>query len=405
MKNLLVLISAQETRTSRGTTFIVFLGLLLLLFFRHPENFKSHSKVPGDFGVYHLAGMRSIRLENPYQVQESSPYKYSPSALIPLQLLPEDQNVAWIAFKIISVLLFTAALFLGVYQYTWKNLLLILAGVVLAWKGIIETLDYGQLEFFIFFTSILCARIFQKRPLRAGVIMGAMPWLKLPWLLLSAPYFLSLLGKDRKKAVHYFLSYGFSFLGFGLLLPFLFFGKARFLEWTQSWLVLLKVQPESLFLGGLNQSFWSTAQRLFQMNTGIGKIAAVLMGLVLIIFSVKLIFKTVIKLNVDSKTKHENLNPIAWITPWLIFMQLLNPLSWRWSSMMLVGVFFSLPSKLETTQKREKIFYFVSFIFFIVLFVFQIMPWKSFGMGEWAEYWNTLGLVTLYWVFAFICCV
>ena len=88
-------------------------------------------------------------------------------------------------------------------------------------------------------------------------------------------------------------------------------------------------------------------------------------------------------------------NPLAWITPWLLLMQLIQPLSWRWASLFLVGAPLAcLPEHRRKMTRREKVLIPLTFI----LYLFQQNPvLKLFGMRHWTELHGT-GLITLYWL-------
>jgi hypothetical protein len=76
--------------------------------------------------------------------------------------------------------------------------------------------------------------------------------------------------------------------------------------------------------------------------------------------------------------------------------QLVNPLSWRWGSVYLIGVCFA------AFRPGRRFLWFRGFIWLgvILLFLLQQNPFVRgiMGVGHWTEL-HEAGVVTLYWVF------
>ena len=127
---------------------VVLLFVSLILFFRHSQDlFSDHGKIPTDFQVYVLAVERMRMGINPYIPTDINPYKYSPGALTAFLLLPAQESAAWIVFKFLSLAIWIVTLLIGVTLNTWRQGALLLLGLVLSWKGLLET---NRILLFIF---------------------------------------------------------------------------------------------------------------------------------------------------------------------------------------------------------------------------------------------------------------
>ncbi len=375
---------------------VVFVGALLYV--RYPGNPASFQQggAPLDFGVYHRAWSRVEARENPYVVADPSPYKYSPGALALVQYLPRDPAAAWKVYSSLCILALMAALLIGARTPTWKSVLWLALGLGAAWKGIIETFDYGQLEVLLLALAVASAALRRRQPLISGLLGGTLPWLKLPWVLLFLPLCLvnvqSLSGSGRKeKRVRLVISgYLLAWFFWGAAFPALVFGTERAQFLTRGWFHVLAAQPKALFLSDLNQSAWISALRWSGVHPMMGfGVMACLLGLFLGVFSARLL-KVVPGREVFS-----------WLTPWLILVQLLNPLSWRWGSVFLVGAFFSMA--LESRLPRWSRWLSAAFAAF--WFLLQLNPVvQALGLQHWSVL-HAYGVVTAYWFSMLLLCL
>jgi hypothetical protein len=82
-------------------------------------------------------------------------------------------------------------------------------------------------------------------------------------------------------------------------------------------------------------------------------------------------------------------------------MQLINPLSWRWGSMLLIGAPFSAESHLRSKNRST---WFVACVC-LLLFLVQLNPIvEKLGFGHWTDL-HHFGSITIYWLFILILCV
>lgn len=376
-------------------TLILLCGLVLLV--RYPVEFLHHQRdLPGDFKVYYHAWERVQAGENPYQASDPSPYKYAPGVLALVHLLPNPIGQAWMAFASFCIVFLVVSLFIGARYQSWKNFFLLVIGLGLSWKGILETLDYGQLEILILGIAVLAASLQKRAPVFAGLLAGVLPWFKLPWLLFLFPLILipvqSLSGPGRKeRRVRLLISgYLFSWFLWGAAIPSLFLGSERAKFLTRSWLDLLSTQPHDLYFSNINQSAWVSALRWIGDGGMEARLlafgaVAILGGLVLGRFSARALATTGTR------------DVFSWVSPWLVLTQLLNPLSWRWGSVFLVGVPFAIANAGGLLRKNRELRLTLGF-FALVFWLLQLNPVAhTLGFKHWSEF-HGFGLVTGYWV-------
>ncbi|MCM2279457.1 MAG: glycosyltransferase 87 family protein [Oligoflexia bacterium] len=336
--------------------------------------------IPGDFAVYLRAWQRAQAGLDPYVATDFSPYKYAPGVLFLFSLLPADPNQAWMAFGAASIAAFLAAILIGVRLESWRSVGLLLVGLALSWKGVLETLDYGQLEFLILLLATLAARLYAFWPATAGFLLGLLPGFKLPWILFFLPFVLRALSHAeipyprnrfyRRLASGYFLAWFF----WAAALPSLIFGPERAKELSQSWLKLLQLQPKELYLSDINQSLFSFGLRLTGENPE--------RVLALMLLASGALLAILIRRN---RGYDPRCGALAWITPWLLFTQLANPLAWRWGSVFAVGA--------PLCARRSWGWGLV-----LVLWLLQQTPVvKLLGFSHWTDL-HGYGVITLYWL-------
>lgn len=370
---------------------LLLIAAALTLFVRYPGNSKSFSvNLPRDFSVYLLASQRLAHGQSPYQASDPSPFKYSPGILAWISILPQDPAVAWMTFSTLNVLLLMLALGLGHRYRRWPPVLALGLGIAWGWKGILETLDYGQLELTIMSLAILAA-IFLKRRwnFAAGFFAGILPGIKLPWGILILPLWAM---AARSTPPGQPLKYGgwralssvslgwftacFLWLAAG---PSLLLGPERTLKLSQAWLKVIQEQPASLFTSDLNQSIWISIQRW-----GGGVIVWSVCGLALGWILVGLARHT---------RRLAELTAVAWVAPWLAFGQLINPLAWRWGS----AFWLVLPLSMSFRNPGRRPLFLVALVATLALWLIQLNPVaRAMGAEHWTRF-NAWGSITLFW--------
>ena len=376
----------------------VTLGVFWWLYLQFPGNPDFSSlKVPEVFRIYSEIWAKLQSGENPYVLSGYATFNFSPAFLSFIRVLPNSPQDAYFWFSLLSIALFSVSLYSGARYRSWKDVGLLLAGLALAWRGVLEALQYGQVELILFFILITASSLFSRWPFFTGSLLGILPWIKAPYGFLMIPFILAanrreVFGDPRPTLPRLKLLFSgilFSSVFWGAAIPSLTFGPDRALELSIAWGKMMKVQPSQFFLVGTNQSLWVAMERWFNLNSaaefGVG---AILGGWLL---GVLLMRRPASPAAQDS---------FIWITPWLILTQLLNPLSWRWGSLFVVGACFSA---FRPSRPRLGFFRVILWIGIIVLFLLQqnfiVQPF--FNLPTWTDL-NDLGTVTLYWLLLFV---
>lgn len=291
-------------------------GVGLSLFYRHWEGRQTP---PQDFLVFHRAGLEAAQGGEIYRPTDPLPFKNAPGALEIFRLLPDEPVTAWLVFKALSIAVAFSALFPLFGFERRRDLALLGLGLLLSWRGIIETLDFGQLELFGM-GGILWAAFAQARgrAFSVGVALAFLPLFKPAWALLWLYFWLR--AGPRRARLTLGLGGG-SIVGWGLL-PLLMEGPERAIALTRAWVAQLGAQPAALFSGAdvFNQNLFIACARWFGSGLGFG------IALVVALSGVALLYAR------RARPWQEQ------IGPWLIFMQLLNPLAWRWGSVFLLAL-------------------------------------------------------------------
>jgi hypothetical protein len=343
--------------------------------------FVAH-QTPTDFAVYLRAWQRFSQHQSPYVLSDPSPYKYAPGILLLFGLLPHQPAQAWMVFSTLSILAFSVSLAFSSGFETPKKTLLLAVGYALAWKGILETLDYGQIELLIFSVAIGAGVLLIRKPRISGALAGTLPWFKLPWGGLAVPFILILLRNDvdglaHRKLKRWLTGFIGSMIFWGAAVPSWLCGAEEAKHFSHDWLVLLKAQPADLFSSPINQSLLSSMTRWLGGSglLGLG-LCAVLGGYLL----GRLLVKT---------KGQETTETLSWLSPWLLWVQLMNPLSWRWGSLFAVGM------PLAARPGRAS---WVLAPVILVLGCLQLNPVvQVLGFQHWTDL-HPLGVVTLYWL-------
>jgi hypothetical protein len=92
----------------------------------------------------------------------------------------------------------------------------------------------------------------------------------------------------------------------------------------------------------------------------------------------------------------------VWLSPWLILGQLVNPLSWRWGSVYLVGVCFA-------AFRPGRRFHWMRGLLWIAVLILLVLQQNEFvqgvlGLSHWTEL-HDAGVITLYWLFLLLLAV
>ncbi|OFZ82611.1 MAG: hypothetical protein A2583_07885 [Bdellovibrionales bacterium RIFOXYD1_FULL_53_11] len=385
----------------------IFLSVLsvVLLVVRYPVQFWKHAGAfPIDFWVYHHATVRYFAGASPYVTGDTSPFKYSPGALALMMAFPRNHVHAWYIYSTLSILFLALAIMTGSRFKSWKNVVLLLFGLFFCWKGVLETLDYGQSEFFMLGLATLAGVLAPRRPFVAGVIAGVLPWFKLPWALIALPVFVVALysrHEPRRRGGVRFVAGAFAgTFGFGAALPALVFGAEKALVLSQQWVRLLRVQPEWLFMLDLNQSLWITLQRWCGGSRWLGITAGVAVTVLLTAGLAKRLAGFI------RSGAVRRMDVFAWLAPWMLFMQLVNPLSWRWGSLFLLGIPVAAMErnwKTMPTLKRRSMFLLAGVaVFFWLLQLNPVL--QLFGIKHWSLLHGS-GVITVYWLAFLLLCL
>ncbi len=370
------------------------LSVAAILYLRYPGNFEQYrAGVPQDFSVYVKAWARFSQGENPYVPTEYLAFKYSPGILALIGMLPRSPQDAWFVFSILCIGGFALSVMIGARYKVWRDVIALVFGILFAWKGILECLDYGQVELFIFPLLIIATSVYTRHTTLSGALVGMLPWIKLPLLFMLIPFLVASSRREREelkpplRRLKLFSS-GFilSSVFWGAALPSLVFGPDRALRLSQSWFEVMRTQPAILFQTDVNQSLWASVARwgvFLHSSTAALGVASLICGLLMGLLILRRPY---------SPTAQDS---FAWISPWLIMGQLVNPLSWRWGSVYLLGAGFAA----FRPGRRFMWFRGILWIAVILLFAVQQNPVVRpfLGVGHWTDL-HELGVITLYWV-------
>ncbi len=258
---------------------LVFAFLAFLLSLRVTLTFFEHSTyVPTDFRTYWLTSERLTQGASLYVPSDSSPYKYSPAFAMLFRgsffVLP--QPLAIYLWSILSIALYLSGLALLVHRTlrdskpTLFSIAVFSLSMALSWRGILETLAYGQIDLIVGGVFLVLS-IGALRPSQRSYTQGianALLWTFLllvkPQLGLSFPAFAWILGLRFVIQVT-----GFTVLAYSI--PFIVLGPSK--GWNQllEWIHCLQIQQTPAFIAGsLNQSLAATLARTFQSLESVG---------------------------------------------------------------------------------------------------------------------------------------
>ena len=150
--------------------------------------------MPADFLVYFKAYQRWQGGLSPYDATQVMTYKYSPGLFGLFVLLfwgTVAAGEAWLRFKALSLLVWAATVLTVWPRRSARDWVLLLLGILWSWKGLLEALDFGQLEVLGIAPLLLGFHWASRRPRRAMAMAALLPFMKLPWLVASLGIFLS----------------------------------------------------------------------------------------------------------------------------------------------------------------------------------------------------------------------
>lgn len=380
------------------------------LYARYPgKPLAFQHNVPGDFGAYLKAWDTAHRGQDPYFTEPAAPYKYSPGMISFVRLLPEDPQEAWFVFGALSLLGLVFVLVIGARYESWRAVGALLLGLGLAWKGFLETLDYGQLEFLILAFAVGATLALRRFPFFAGFLAGILPGFKLPWVLLLLPLLLkesslsqttqeeSLAAQkpmNPKKVPHRARRRGRVIAGYlmacflwGAAIPSLMFGSERAKILSQSWVATIRHPSRQAFILEANQSIWASCLRIFGGEHGMGWLFAALLSVAI---GVLLIIRTLDR--AQRRLCHTG-NALAWISPWLLFTHLISPLAGRWGSVFVLGQ----PLTSLHSPSRPRIHRALGLLILAAWLLQQNPVVQSFGITHWTIF-HPYGVITLFWI-------
>lgn len=366
----------------------------LVLFIRYPAKAGlMQNGIPGDFAVYLRAWERVIQGQDPYVVSDFSPYKYAPGALAVISALPRDPSSAWFVFGLLSIVALAYALGSGGGKYaTWKSVGLLATGLALSWKGILEILDYGQIELLILAIAVGGAQCFNRAPFASGLLLGFLPGLKLPWILFFFPFLIRASNRftGTKGGSRYFKSlfsgYFIAWFLWAAAVPSLMFGPERAKVLSQSWVRLLQLQPHEMYLSDINQGLLSSALR----GTGESQLLSFALFLIALGGVVGLLSVRLRKIGTQTPA-------LLWISPWLLLSQLANPLAWRWGSVFALGIPLGADERVRPKKSSRVLEYALWGLIFIFWLLQQNPVARALGFSHWADL-HGYGIITYYWL-------
>ena len=352
---------------------------LLVLFIRDLD------LLPKDFAIYLKSLERLTQELSPYQTTDEHPFKYAPGTLLFFQLLPENAQIAWWITKLLSLTGLCAVLWSMSYSLTQVSYLIRLAiGFALAWKGLLECLDYGQLEILLLSLFYFAFFSIEKKPILSALALSIAALFKIHWGLLALPLIMIIFPKNRKRGVTFLSSlFGFS-LVFSGIVPLLYFGPEKLYSLYVEWFHILKIQPSWLYISPENQSLWAVSLKTSSPPLAwIGSFLAV-------VTSIGVTYKA--KLNRrDSK--------ISLVLLWLLTLLLVSPLSWRWSNLILILLPFST---FYALFKMQNVYAKLSMSVLILLYAIQQNPIaRILGFSSWKDF-HQYFLITLLWLFVYL---
>ena len=396
--------TATELTSPKWVAFALILLLTGLLWYRYPlAVYRGQDQVPSEYALTLKAWQAAKAGENPYELKSERPigeeevrFKHSPGTLTLVGLMPKEPRTSWFVMGTLSLLVFGLSLAAGARYPSWRSVIYLILGWSLAWRGLLETLETGQLEILIFGLAVFAGILLRRQPLICGLIAGTLPWIKLPWMLLLLPLMLvnvaTLQGKGKKvrRVRLVFSGYFFSWFIWGAGVPSLVFGQEEARAITSNWIHAMISQPTDLYFSRVNQSVWSAGMRILgddpYLGLGIGTtLAGILLG----------------SLMVKGMRMLPNRDVLAWLAPWLLVTQLLSPLSWRAGSVFALAAPFAIGI---TPESRIGLRWFLKTSAFVLMIV-QINPIVLALVGKSWTALQEYGVFTAFWGVLLLLCL
>lgn len=335
-------------------------------------------QVPADFQVYFQAVERWRAGLSPYDASRMMTYKYSPGllgAFIALFAGAVTAGEAWLRFKALSLLVWAGTLATIWPRRNVRDLLWLALGLLWSWKGLLEALDFGQLEIIGIAPLLLGFHWSTRRPLLAWACAACLPFLKLPWLVASLGMALA---ARRSWRTGWAVSAAVLALA-GALVPWVVFGGGAgqaYADWVQ---VLGLQSSEILVTEPANQSLSAVSGRLLG-QAWLGLALAGALGAWQL-----------------WRYRHGGHGPVLYASglSWLALLCLASPLSWRWASLW----FVELPLGLAQQWHRRKVRILAAVLAASWLLT-QNPVVQALGLQHWTEL-HRAGWISAQWLLVF----
>ncbi len=312
-----------------------------LLAFRYLPVYRG--VLPEDFDGFLRAGEKAQNGLSPYAATEAAPFWDSPGSIAIFGALPRDPELAWQVYVTLSILALGLPLLFMVSYRTLRQVTYLLIGLVLGWKGVLGVLDLGQSEMLLFGFVSIAAATFETLPFFSGLSLGLMASFKLPWALMTLPFFAAARIEIRRREHRFrrFLAgYLAAWLAWLVAIPSLVFGKDQTVLLTREWIKAFWRQYREQFVSESNQSVWISAVRWAGGVDAEPHRLLIAMGIATILVGITL-GRLLARLDFVSGAKIRRGRALAWIAPWLMFAQWVNPLAWKWGNVFAVAAPFA----------------------------------------------------------------
>jgi hypothetical protein len=367
------------------------------LFMRHPwrvfaDPQSPNSVVPPEFAQFYAQAMAAKSGLDPWSLEQFAGtfYRYSPGWMGIVTGGPNSVAQGWVAFSTAGIVALVIALGSGVRYRSWKTVAALLAAALLSWRGLSESVESGTVDLILLGATVFAGVILRHLPFVSGMLVGSLPWIRVPWILMLFPFVLALMSSEwdfygrRAKPTRVFLTGALvaSFV-WGAAIPSVVFGNERARDLIFSWFSTLASTTSEFFVSPANQSAWASFARWSGADSMLSLAAVLIWGG----FVLGVMLSRPIRAIAWS-----------WLTPWLLLTELLSPVSWRWGSLFAVGVPFALltPRKDRWIQARGvRLALWVSIALCWVLQFSVVNRW--IGGGSWTEF-HDMGIVTVYWM-------
>jgi len=279
------------------------------------------SRMPGDFEVYWRAAERLVSQESIYVPADASPYKYSLAfaEAFRFTFFLLEARLAAAVWMTLSVLGFFGVL----YVYVRRLLPLarsplyavgaLFASIALSWSGILETLNYGQVDLLLV-AGAMGAVATSSVAARAAIwaaILAVKPHWGMVFLAVS-------IGGGAREFLKLSAAAALVYLA-----PIAWLGPSGWAGSLAEWVTCLRVQQDAAFMTShLNLSLAAVLSRITGWTEGVGTLSAIGIGLDL----VGLGWLLALRLRQGESLRFKLVALAFGLTGYLLF----SPLSWRW---------------------------------------------------------------------------